>query len=129
VLGVAAEYRAWVRTGQTEVRARRRGAGAAAWVMAAGRADERFRALLDRQTALEDQLARAQRAHAGSQDRTYATAQTLAVRTALMMLAALVLLAVWLRRAVGALADALRSASGRLAGGDLGIPVELGLDK
>jgi nitrate/nitrite-specific signal transduction histidine kinase len=41
------------------------------------------------------------------------------VRTALMMLAALVLIAVWLRRAVGAPAKALRSASGRLAGGDL----------
>ena len=45
-----------------------------------------------------------------------------------MMLAALVLLAVWLRRAVGAPADALRSASGRLAGGDLETPVTLGVD-
>src|SRR5919199_1285686 len=67
---------------------------------------------------------RAQRA----QDRTYETAQTLAVRTALMLLAALVLLAVWLRRAVGAPADALRSASGRLAGGDLETPVTLGVE-
>ena len=45
-----------------------------------------------------------------------------------MMLAALVLLAVWLRRAVGAPADALRSASGRLAGGDLETPVTLSVD-
>jgi two-component system, OmpR family, phosphate regulon sensor histidine kinase PhoR len=50
------------------------------------------------------------------------------VRTAVMMLAALVLIAVYLRRAVGAPADALRSASGRLAGGDLGTPVELGVE-
>src|SRR4029453_5496115 len=63
-----------------------------------------------------------------SQDRTYETAQTLAVRTALMMLAALVLLAIWLRRAVGAPADALRTASGRLAGGDLETPVVLGVE-
>jgi hypothetical protein len=40
VPGVAAEYRAWVRTGQTEVEARERGARAAAMVVASGRADE-----------------------------------------------------------------------------------------
>ena len=72
--------------------------------------------------------ARAQRVSAGGQDRTYEAAQALAVRTALMMLAALVLIAVWLRRAVGAPADALRTASGRLAGGDLETPVELGVE-
>jgi hypothetical protein len=82
---------------------------------ATGRADERFQALWARQTALEDQLARSQWAYARNQHRTYEAAQILAVRTALGMLAALVLLAVWLRRAVGAPADALHSASGRLA--------------
>jgi CHASE3 domain sensor protein len=128
VLGVAAEYRAWVRTGQTEVKARQRGARAAAMVVASGRADEHFEALWASHTTLENQLARSQRAYARSQDRTYETAQALAVRTALMMLAALVLLAVWLRRAVGAPADVLRSASGRLAGGDLETPVELGVE-
>jgi signal transduction histidine kinase len=128
VLEVAAEYRSWVRTGQTEVKARERGARAAAVVVASGRADQHFETLWARQTALEDRLASSQRAYARSRDRTYETAQALAVRTALMMLAALVLLAVWLRRAVGAPADALRSASGRLAGGDLGTPVELGVE-
>ena len=125
---VAAEYRAWVRTGQTELKARERGARAAAGAVATGNADRHFRQLWARQAALEDQLARSQRAYASSQDRTYEAAQALAVRTALMMLAALVLLAVWLRRAVGAPADALRSASGRLAGGDLETPVVLGVE-
>jgi PAS domain S-box-containing protein len=129
VEGVAAEYRAWVRTGHSELKAKQRhGAMSAALVAAGGNADQHFQALWARQTALEDQLARAQRAYARSQDRTYETAQTLAVRTALMLLGALVLLAIWLRRAVGAPADALRSASGRLAGGDLETPVELGVD-
>ncbi|HJW57988.1 MAG TPA: CHASE3 domain-containing protein, partial [Actinomycetota bacterium] len=125
---VAAEYRAWVRTGQTELKARKRGARAAAAAVATGNADRHFQELWARQAALEDQLARSQRAYASSQDRTYEAAQALAVRTALMMLAALVLLAVWLRRAVGAPADALRSASGRLAGGDLETPVVLGVE-
>lgn len=55
-------------------------------------------------------------------------AQSLAVRIAVMMLAAVALITFYLRRAVGAPADALRSASGRLAGDDLEIPVELGVD-
>jgi len=125
---VAAEYRAWVRTGQTERKARERGARAAARAVATGNADRHFQELWARQAALEDKLAQSQRAYASSQDRTYEAAQALALRTALMMLAALVLLAVWLRRAVGAPADALRSASGRLAGGDLETPVVLGVE-
>jgi PAS domain S-box-containing protein len=126
---VAAEYRAWVRTGHSELKAKQRyGAMSATLVAAGGNADRHFRRLWDRQVALENQLARAQGSYARSQDRTYATAQTLAVRTASMLLGALVLLAIWLRRAVGAPADALRSASGRLAGGDLETPVELGVD-
>ena len=129
VEGVADEYRAWVRTGHTELAARReRGARAAALVAARGNADRHFRRLWDRQADLEDQLAQAQSAYARSQDRTYETAQSLAVRTALMLLGALVLLAIWLRRAVGAPADVLRSASGRLAGGDLETPVVLGVE-
>jgi CHASE3 domain sensor protein len=91
---VAAEYRAWVRTGQTELRKKREGARPAALVDAQRNADRRFRTLWDVQADLEDQLARAQYSYARTQDRTYATAQTLAVRTALMMLGALVLLAV-----------------------------------
>ncbi|HEV3463417.1 MAG TPA: HAMP domain-containing protein, partial [Actinomycetota bacterium] len=125
---VAAEYRAWVRTGQTELKARRQGARAAVLVEAQRNADRHFRTLWDLQADLEDQLARAHYSYARTQDRTYATTQTLAVRTALLMLGALVLLALWLRRAVGAPADALRSASGRLAGGDLETPVTLSVD-
>ena len=128
VSDVAAEYRAWVRTGQTELKARRRVAAAAALVASRGNADKHFRQLWALQAKLEDQLARSQYSYTRNQDRTYATAQALAVRTALMMLAALVLVAVWLRRAVGAPADALRSASGRLAGGDLATPVTLSVD-
>jgi HAMP domain-containing protein len=45
-----------------------------------------------------------------------------------MVLAAVALIAFYLRRAVGAPADALRSASGRLARGDLDTPVELGVE-
>ena len=125
---VGTEYRAWVRTGRTEVKARRAGAQAAARVAARGFADRQFRALWERQTRLEDELAWRQAAYASSQGRTYKAAQTLAVRTAVMVLAAVLLIALYLRRAVGAPADALRSASGRLAGGDLGTPVELGVD-
>jgi signal transduction histidine kinase/CHASE3 domain sensor protein len=125
---VARDYRAWVRAGRAELAARREGARAAAAVAAGGGADHRFRALWARQTALEDRLARSERVTAVGLDRTYDAAQALAVRTALMMLAALVLIAVWLRRAVGAPADALRTASGRLAGGDLETPVELGVE-
>jgi signal transduction histidine kinase/CHASE3 domain sensor protein len=126
---VADEYRAWVRAGHTELKTRERhGAMPDALAAAGGRADRHFQALWSRQTRLEDQLARFQHAYARGQNRTYETAQSLAVRTALMLLAALVLLAVWLRRAVGAPADALRSASGRLAGGDLETPVILGVE-
>jgi signal transduction histidine kinase/CHASE3 domain sensor protein len=125
---VGTEYRAWVRTGRTEVKARQAGAQAAARVAAKGFADRQFRALWERQTRLEDELAWRQAAYASSQGRTYKAAQTLAVRTAVMVLAAVLLIALYLRRAVGAPADALRSASGRLAGGDLGTPVELGVD-
>jgi CHASE3 domain sensor protein len=126
---VANEYRAWVRTGHTELKAKQlHGTMAAAQVARRGNADQHFQTLWARQTDLEDQLAGSQRAYARSQDRTYEAAQTLAVRTALMMLAALVLIAVWLRRAVGAPADALRAASGRLAGGDLETPVTLGVE-
>ena len=70
VEGVATEYRAWVRTGQTELAAREVDARAAALVAARGNADRHFQALWRRQTDLEDQLARAQRASARSQDRT-----------------------------------------------------------
>jgi CHASE3 domain sensor protein len=99
---VARRYQAWVRSGRDELAARRDGARAAAAVATGGAADRRFQALWSGQTALEDRLARSQRVVVGGQDRTYRTAQALAVRTALMMLAALVLIAVWLRRAVGA---------------------------
>ena len=81
-----------VRTGQTELKARERGAAAAAQVAGRGNADKHFQQLWALQAKFEDQLARSQYSYARNQDRTYATAQALAVRTALMMLAALVLL-------------------------------------
>jgi hypothetical protein len=58
---VAAEYRAWVRTGQTERKARERGARAAARAVATGNADRHFQELWARQAALEDKLAQSQR--------------------------------------------------------------------
>jgi two-component system, OmpR family, phosphate regulon sensor histidine kinase PhoR len=122
------DYRAWLRTGRQEVAARDAGLQAAALAAAQGAADRRFQALARRQAALEDRLARSRSATAARLDQTYRSARTLALRTAVMMLAALLLIAVYLRRAVGAPAGALRSASGRLAGGDLGTPVVLGVE-
>ena len=54
---VAAEYRAWVRTGQTEVKAREHGAAAAAQVARRGNADRHFHQLWALQAKFEDQLA------------------------------------------------------------------------
>jgi CHASE3 domain sensor protein len=123
------DYRSWLRTGQSEVTALTRGGrDAAARVIRQGRAGRHLQALLDGQATLEGRLAEAQSVTARRQGQTYRTAQTLAIRTALMVLAAVVLIALYLRRAVGAPADALRSASGRLAGGDLETPVELGVE-
>jgi signal transduction histidine kinase/HAMP domain-containing protein len=126
---VAADYRSWLLAGRLELRARQRGgAAAAARVAATGRADARFQRLRGRQTAFEEQLATLQATTGRGQGRTYRAAQTLALRTAVMVLAAVVLITFYLRRAVGAPADALRSASGRLARGDLDTPVELGVE-
>ena len=126
---VAADYRSWLLAGRLETAARQRGgAAAAARVAAGGRADRRFQRLRGRQTAFEEQLATLQATTGRGQGRTYRAAQTLAVRTAVMVLAAVVLITFYLRRAVGAPADALRSASGRLARGDLDTPVELGVE-
>jgi signal transduction histidine kinase/CHASE3 domain sensor protein len=123
------DYRAWLRTGRSELTAMARGGPrAAARLIRKGQANRHLQALLNGQAALEGELARAQSVSARSQGRTYRAAQTLALRTALMVLAAVVLITFYLRRAVGAPADALRSASGRLAGGDLETPVELGVE-
>jgi signal transduction histidine kinase/CHASE3 domain sensor protein len=129
ITGVEANYRLWLRTGRTERKARVHGGPpAAARAVRQGRAAGYFQALRQGHADLEDRLADSQIMFGRSQGRTYKAAQTLAVRTALMVLAAVVLIAFYLRRAVGAPADALRSASGRLAGGDLGTPVELGVE-
>jgi signal transduction histidine kinase/HAMP domain-containing protein len=126
---VAADYKSWLLAGRLETAARQRGgAAAAARVAAGGRADRRFQRLRGRQTAFEEQLATLQATTGRGQGRTYRAAQTLALRTAVMVLAAVVLITFYLRRAVGAPADALRSASGRLARGDLDTPVELGVE-
>jgi signal transduction histidine kinase/HAMP domain-containing protein len=126
---VAADYRSWLLAGRLELSARQRGgAAAAARVAADGLADRRFQRLRGRQSAFEEQLATLQATTGRSQGRTYRAAQTLALRTAVMVLAAVLLISFYLRRAVGAPADALRSASGRLARGDLDTPVELGVE-
>jgi signal transduction histidine kinase/HAMP domain-containing protein len=126
---VATDYKSWLLAGRLETAARQRGgAEGAARVAAGGRADRRFQRLRGRQTAFEEQLATLQATTGRSQGRTYRAAQTLALRTAVMVLAAVVLISFYLRRAVGAPADALRSASGRLARGDLDTPVELGVE-
>jgi Domain of unknown function (DUF397) len=52
-------------------------------------------------------------------------AQSLAVRTVVLVLAVVALITLYLRRAAGAPADALRSASGPLAGDGSEIPVKL----
>jgi signal transduction histidine kinase/HAMP domain-containing protein len=126
---VATDYKSWLLAGRLETAARQRGgAEGAARVAAGGRADRRFQRLRGRQTAFEEQLATLQATTGRSQGRTYRAAQTLALRTAVMVLAAVLLISFYLRRAVGAPADALRSASGRLARGDLDTPVELGVE-
>jgi signal transduction histidine kinase/CHASE3 domain sensor protein len=126
---VAGDYRSWLLAGRRELRARDRGGSvAAARVAADGIADRRFQELRAGQAAFEERLAVLQTSTGRSQGRTYRAAQTLALRTAMMVLAAVALIALYLRRAVGAPADALRSASGRLARGDLGTPVKLGVE-
>jgi two-component system, OmpR family, phosphate regulon sensor histidine kinase PhoR len=123
------EYRSWLQTGQSELKAlARSGPAGTARLVSQGRADHHFQALLDDQAALEGALVRTQSVFARSQGSAYTAAQTLALRTAFLVLAVVMLIALYLRRAVGAPADALRSASGRLAGGDLETPVELGVE-
>ncbi|HEV8371808.1 MAG TPA: ATP-binding protein [Actinomycetota bacterium] len=127
--GVADRYRSWLLAGRRELAARQTGGAGAAGLVAADRlADRQFQALRTQQADLEGRLADLQTVTARGQGRTYTAAQSLAVRTAVMVLAAVALITFYLRRAVGAPADALRSASGRLAGGDLETPVELGVE-
>jgi signal transduction histidine kinase/CHASE3 domain sensor protein len=127
--GVADRYRSWLLAGRRELAARQTGGAGAAGLVAADRlADRQFQPLRTQQADLEGRLADLQTVTARGQGRTYTAAQSLAVRTAVMVLAAVALITFYLRRAVGAPADALRSASGRLAGGDLETPVELGVE-
>jgi PAS domain S-box-containing protein len=126
---ISAAYRSWLRAGQWEVhRLDAGGAGAASEAVRTRISSERFGVLRLRQARLEQSLADLQAGTARLQGQTYMAAQTLALRTACMVLAAVVLISLYLRRAVGAPADALRSASGRLAGGDLETPIVLGVE-
>ena len=126
---IRAAYRSWLRAGRAEVGALRNGGPAAASrTVRAGPGSRRFAGLRSLQAELEERLANLQITTARRQGQTYRAAQALAVRTACMVLAAVALIAVYLRRAVGAPADALRSASGRLAGGDLETPIRLGVE-
>jgi PAS domain S-box-containing protein len=123
---VQGAYVKWARATEAEVGARDRyGPGAAAVVVSHGVSRARFSELRVRHAALGQVIAGLQVAVARQQRSTYRDTQRLALDAAVMILATVVLIFVYLRRAVGAPADALRSASGRLAGGDLGTPIEL----
>jgi PAS domain S-box-containing protein len=136
VEAVADAYRSWIRTEQQEVDSRRRAAGrpggtaTADWALAADLARSRrdFTVLRARQWALVSQLSTMQVEAARAQSATYRAAQRLALSAACLVLCAVLLLSLYLRRAVGRPAVALRSASDRLAAGDLDTPIELGVD-
>jgi PAS domain S-box-containing protein len=136
VEAVADAYRSWIRTEQEEVDARRDAsrhlddADSPNWALAADLARSRrdFTVLRARQRALVSQLSTMQIEAARAQTSTYRTAQRLALVAACMVLGAVLLLSLYLRRTVGQPAIALRSASNRLAGGDLETPVELRVD-
>jgi PAS domain S-box-containing protein len=123
---VQTAYVKWARAAEAEIGARDRfGAGAAAIVVSQGTSQNRFTELRVHHTALEKVLAGLQVTAARQQRSIYQDTQRLALYAAVMILATVTLIFVYLRRAVGAPADALRTASGRLAGGDLETPVEL----
>ena len=141
VEAVADAYRSWIRTEQQEIDDHRRAAGGQSrdqvggtsagevWTgertLAADLARSRrdFSVLRARQRMLVSELSSMQVAAARTQASTYRTAQKLALTAACMVLGAVALLAIYLRRAVGGPAVALRAASGRLAGGDLETPI------
>ncbi|HYY82394.1 MAG TPA: ATP-binding protein [Actinomycetes bacterium] len=127
LIGVA--YRSWLRAGQWEAgKLDQGGPAAASTAVRTGVAGRRFELLRTRQMRLEQSLADLQTGTARRQGQTYRAAQTLALRSACMVLAAVALISVYLRRTVGGPADALRSASSRLAGGNLETPIELAAD-
>jgi PAS domain S-box-containing protein len=138
VEAVADAYRTWIRTERQEIDARSRVAGTTrpppAWpgerALASDLARSRrdFIVLRARQRMLVSELSAMQVAAARAQASTYRTAQRLALAAACMVLGAVVLLATYLRRAVGGPAVALRAASGRLAGGDLDTPIHPRVD-
>jgi PAS domain S-box-containing protein len=136
VEAVADAYRSWIKTEQEEVGARRDaqrhlgGAVRPTWTLASGLARSRrgFTVLRSRQRVLVSQLSAMQLDAAHAQASTYRAAQRLALTAACMVLGAVLLLSLYLRRAVGQPAVALRSASNRLAGGDLETPVVLRMD-
>jgi PAS domain S-box-containing protein len=126
---IGTAYRSWLRAGQWEAgKLDQGGPAAASSAVRTGVAGRRFELLRTRQMRLEQSLADLQTGTARRQGQTYRAAQTLALRSACMVLAAVALISVYLRRTVGAPADALRSASSRLAGGDLDTPIELAAD-
>ncbi len=123
---VQTSYVRWAKVAEAEIRARDRyGAAAASIVVGQGASQNRFTELRIHHTALDQVLTGLQVAAARQQHSTYQDTQRLALYAAVMILATVTLIFAYLRRAVGAPADALRSASGRLAGGDLDTPVEL----
>jgi PAS domain S-box-containing protein len=135
VEAVADAYRTWIKTEQEEVDSRRDagghpGAAHPSWALTSDLARSRrdFTVLRARQQALVGQLSTMRVESARAQASTYRTAQRLALTAACTVLAAVLVLSLYLRRAVGQPAVALRSASNRLARGDLETPIELGVD-
>ncbi len=148
VEAVADAYRSWIRTEQEEVDARRdagreligasqparagrlAGVDRPRWALTGDLARSRrdFTVLRARQRALVSQLSSMQVEAARAQGATYRAAQRLALTAACMVLGAVLLLSLYLRRTVGHPAVALRSASNRLAAGDLETPIELGVN-
>ena len=123
---VADAYGAWGTAVQQELDDRVASGARMRWTpTSTSRSRHWFATLRTRQADLDDLIGGLQHATSLSQGSTYRDVQRLALVTACMVLAAVTLLTIYLRRAVGAPAVALRQASGRLAGGDLHTPIDL----
>jgi PAS domain S-box-containing protein len=123
---IGAAYAGWERQAVKEVGIRdQQGTGAAMLVVAGGLSRARLDVTRNQQAAFDQVLADLQVTAARQQRSTYRDTQRLALDAAVMILATVTLIFFYLRRAVGAPAAALRSASSRLAGGDLATPIEL----
>jgi PAS domain S-box-containing protein len=119
-------YAGWERQALAEVDVHDRfGTGAAMLMVDRQVSSLRFAQLRERGGELDRVLADLQVTAAREQRSTYRETQRLALYAAVMILGTVTLIFFYLRRAVGAPAALLRSASSRLAGGDMATPIEL----